>query len=468
MKTSMLKRNRINHMLSGIYQYPLTVVEAPAGFGKTVAVKSFLAAEKIKSIWISFQSSMDKMDYWKVFEEEIDKLGIMSTENLISLSFPKRELQREIFISIMSSIKLREKLVIVLDNYQNVNSLHLQKLIIRFSEEYHDNISIIVITRVKLNLPLDEMVSKGLCQLISQSSLRFTGNEIHDYCLLMDKNVSEQNISRLTDYSNGCISMLYMLLLGLKKGIPVGLNINIIDLIDQTFFQVYNPAIQNFLIRLSIVDWFTVELARSITEDIETDGIIKKLKDQNAFIYYDDVNNEYVIYAILLDFLRMKQNFTKEELRKMALIAGEWYLEKRDFLKAYEYFNRVGEHERILMHLNGKQDIQIQLYRFRDFFELFRSISRGLLEQYPIAYLKFILVCMINNKIMAAECNKQLDRLEQIYSSSKVIDLEYKNCIMSEISMTRIFLAFNRTEESIANIDCIPKLLRENMKHWNF
>lgn len=49
-----LKRKRINHILSTVYNYSLTIIEAPMGFGKTTAVKEFLQSEKIHIFGLHF------------------------------------------------------------------------------------------------------------------------------------------------------------------------------------------------------------------------------------------------------------------------------------------------------------------------------------------------------------------------------------------------------------------------------
>ena len=58
MKIQFLKRDRINDRLAEIYDYPLTIVEAPMGYGKTTAVRKFLEIKKIKPVWITFQPEM--------------------------------------------------------------------------------------------------------------------------------------------------------------------------------------------------------------------------------------------------------------------------------------------------------------------------------------------------------------------------------------------------------------------------
>jgi ATP-dependent transcriptional regulator len=462
MKMNIIKRNQINQILSGVYQYPLTVVEAPFGFGKTVAVKSFLATKRMKSLWITFEGEEKQENYWEKFTSGLHKLEINNAEEIAKLSYPQDLQSREKLMTQIRKIKLKEKLIIVFDNYHSVNSIKFAELIIRFTEENMNNISVIIITRVKPVMRLDEMVSKQLCQIISQSALRFSGEEAREYCLSVDEHISDIEISRLTDYSDGWISMLHMLLCGLKEGSPIGLSIGIIDYIDQTLFQLYSSEIQNFIIKLSVLDYFTEELALYITENEKTDQFIKILQRENAFIYYDNVNKRYCFYHVLLDFLRMKQNITKEERNMIYHNVGEWYLERKNFLIAYEAFFQAGEHERILIHLSSQPDIQIHLFKLNNYMEMLHGIPRKLFDRYPIAQLKFILFGIIKNKKMAMECNKQLERLEKLYLDREDLTSEYKNRITAEISLTRSFLAFNRNEDMMAGIDCIPKLLNED------
>ena len=63
MKIQFLKRDRINDRLAEIYDYPLTIVEAPMGYGKTTAVRKFLEIKKIKPVWITFQPENGAADY---------------------------------------------------------------------------------------------------------------------------------------------------------------------------------------------------------------------------------------------------------------------------------------------------------------------------------------------------------------------------------------------------------------------
>ena len=48
------KRKLLNQSLTDIWTYPLTVVEAPMGYGKTTAVREFLKASDAQVLWQTY------------------------------------------------------------------------------------------------------------------------------------------------------------------------------------------------------------------------------------------------------------------------------------------------------------------------------------------------------------------------------------------------------------------------------
>lgn len=82
-QTKLLKRKRINKILSEIFNYSLTIVEAPMGFGKTTAVKNFLSNLKTPYLWIAFlNSTASSTFFWEKFSNEIMKVDESSAKKL--------------------------------------------------------------------------------------------------------------------------------------------------------------------------------------------------------------------------------------------------------------------------------------------------------------------------------------------------------------------------------------------------
>ena len=64
---------RLLAALTGILSSPLTVIEAPMGYGKTVAVREFLRRENLAVIWVSVLDSPDGA-FWRSLCREFERL----------------------------------------------------------------------------------------------------------------------------------------------------------------------------------------------------------------------------------------------------------------------------------------------------------------------------------------------------------------------------------------------------------
>ena len=84
-----LKRDRVNRALESIFDYPLTIVEAPIGYGKTTAVREFLALKGTPVIWTSFLSEDDTASsFWERLAAEIGRFDEAAGSRLRSLGVP--------------------------------------------------------------------------------------------------------------------------------------------------------------------------------------------------------------------------------------------------------------------------------------------------------------------------------------------------------------------------------------------
>lgn len=461
MKIQFLNRERINDILANLYDYPLTIVEAPMGYGKTTAVRNFLEITAIKPIWITFQHESGFIDYyWNKFSDEVSKYSQVSGETLKHLGFPVDVPQMGQVVSVLSDMANDDKIVLVLDDYHLTNSEALNRLVELIVSERIENFHLVLITRHTIHLNSAELVAKGFCQLITQDLLKFTEVEVRDYCLLMIETISDKDLKKISEYAGGWITLTYMLLLGLEKGIPVGMNMTIDELINQTLFGVYDDAIQKFLIELSIMDTFTEDQAQFITGEEQARLILNKIKKENSFIYFDELNKTYQIHYVLVDFLRTKQRFSPAERSALYSRLGEWHLDKLEFPKAYAYFKQAGDYERVLEHLNNPENIRNELAEFDGSIELFAKTPVGVLHQYPLAYLQHILVTLLRgNDEIVIVCCRQLEELEQFFLNQDDRIRPDKNRMLAEINIVRKFTFFNYLEESTARNDLIIKLL---------
>lgn len=459
--TKIFARNRINKMLSAVYDYPLTILEAPMGYGKTTAVKKFIEAKKLKPFWFTFPNlSHAEAAFWNKFTDAIDRMDTQAGLALKSLGLPADAPQTEKVLQILSHAVSGEKLLMVLDDYQLARDTRLRQLIMRLAREELDGLHILLITRDTSEIDFVELLSKGLCCIISSQYLKFTASETRDYCRAMLDDIKDEDLKKICEYTDGWISFIYIILLGLENGIPIGMSTTVEDLIGKTLFTPYDRDTQDFLLKLSIMEDFTAEQAQYVTSNNNARLILKKLNRENAFVFYDERNKTYKIHNILLDYLRLKRNFPAEEAWGLYNRLGDCYLEKQDFQRAYGYWNRAGQTRRILAHMNDPQNMQNVLVKFDGATEMFDNTPRDVLFQYPFAYLLYIFHSIIQGKQNAVwEWTERLNELQEYYKKLEGIDEGYRNRILGETLIVRKFTFFNHLSEIMAPDKEIIRLL---------
>ncbi|MDA8337511.1 MAG: LuxR C-terminal-related transcriptional regulator [Peptococcaceae bacterium] len=446
-RQEILNRERVNSILSVIYDYPLTIVEAPMGFGKTTAVRSFFASRGETPLWISFlDSERSASFFWEKFVTGIGRLDADAAGRLRALGYPVDAPQITTVLSVLEQIDHPEHTTLVFDDYHLLPDPEIKKLIFQMILERIDNLHLVIITRDTTNINYPELLAKGMCYLVSQQSLKFSGEEIRDYCHMMMDNISDGDLEKIAQYTDGWISLIYLVLLGLERGIPVGMNANIDELVETVLFNAYNERIQNFLFQLSIMDDFTSEQAQFVAQEENTFGILRKLRKENAFVTYDEASKRYRIHNVLLDFLRTRRNFAPQALRELYQRLGEWHLERGEPIIAYGHLYRAGNVEQILAHLNNP-DNRIGaniLHRFEGFYEMFRKTPPELMAEYPIAYIMFILFSIITgSRDTVADCALRLDWLKGEYEKREGIDEDYRSLIIAEILIVKKMTRFN-------------------------
>ncbi len=121
-----LRRKRVNRALESMFDYPLTVVEAPIGYGKTTAVREFLLNRGGAALWLSFLSSEDTASFfWDSFSAEIARLDADTGAKLKGLGFPADAPQTANVLSILNGLDLDENSVLVIDDFHLVKKPQL-------------------------------------------------------------------------------------------------------------------------------------------------------------------------------------------------------------------------------------------------------------------------------------------------------------------------------------------------------
>lgn len=449
-KTKLLNRRRINQKLENIFLYPLSIVHAPIGYGKTTAVSQFLNqyAGTADLVWVSLAGSGGSVEYlWNHLVENIQGSDLRHTLKKMGYSYD--ELKRANLVDLLIDYEYKRPAVLVLDDFQVINDPGVFALIKLVVQEHIKNMHIVLITRDLSKLDAAGLYQKQLCFTLTEKSLKFTGEEIQRYFNMVGCMLSEDDVEKIYSYTEGWVSMVYVLLKGVQRGLPVGKSDTINDIIEQNLYNTLSGKARETLCRLSFLETFTISMALYVLDDPEAGYVLQTLIKQNTFVVYNEFDKSYKIRNLLQEFFMLRAKFLNIDFQPLYKRAGEWYLRERQYGRAFEYLYQAGEIEMILAEFNRENTPDIQFTQFRQLFHVFDTLTQEQCLKYPIAYLQYIRIRAMGTEPGApGRCWDDLDTMERYIRGSSLND-GYKRFLLGEVNVVRTFVVYNDLEAMV-------------------
>jgi LuxR family maltose regulon positive regulatory protein len=99
---------RIKKAINGILDHPLTIIEAPMGYGKTTAVREFIRNAAVDMLWQRvYDSEIDS--FWDGFARLFCELDNDRAQSLAYLRFPKDTISNQEAIKLIVTTQLFDK-----------------------------------------------------------------------------------------------------------------------------------------------------------------------------------------------------------------------------------------------------------------------------------------------------------------------------------------------------------------------
>lgn len=135
--------------LNTILEFPLAIVEAPMGYGKTVAVREFLRGTEAAVMWVPFTSDQRRSyreSVLMLLEETLPELK-ETAGRLRTIGPLDDEYSVSQFASIIQQFSFKKPTVIALDDYHHINNMRSCRLIEQIAKREIPNLHIVLITR---------------------------------------------------------------------------------------------------------------------------------------------------------------------------------------------------------------------------------------------------------------------------------------------------------------------------------
>jgi LuxR family maltose regulon positive regulatory protein len=445
-----LKRKRIENGLSNIFQYPLTVVSATMGSGKTTAVKTFLENRKVNSIWVALTGERStESQFWNKLCAAAAKYYPEIAKRLLEMGFPYNQYQMDQMIRAINDSGSDKKTVLVIDDYHLIeDNKQFEEFVELVVQEEIANFHIVLISRTRPDIGHTGLLSKGLCYYVDSSFLAFTTEEIEEYFRLMDcSHLTQKELEGITNYTAGWISAIYLILLGMKQGLRPEINSNINRLIEANLFNQLNDEAKEAMLGLSVFDNFTIKQAQVVLQNKNIRQIVNQLVDQNAFIEWDPQTGAYRLHNVLRDYLHAKLESSTLDINTIYMGAGHWYLVLGDYVTAFEYYHRAGRTEELLDHLSKMEDVSISFLGNDLMHNICNDLPQHYCYKYPMLFMQIALNFIVGGEEHLIRRGVKIVRaIAEYYGRPEGFALNLCDSIFAEIELIYVILSFNDIE----------------------
>ncbi len=389
LRPKILNRARIDEMLGEVDRYPLLVVSAPMGYGKSTAVRSFLERRELNYLWIGMSYAIEtgaSSFFWHLLVKHLAKHRPELAGSLAQKGFPTDSIGIFNVVEELRAAGWERETVLVVDDYQFVENTQINSFLARLAAAEIPGLHLVVISRKMPDLPLVEFKMKGLCYVIKTADLAFTEEEVNAY---LDEIgfAGEESVRReLIDNANGWITSVYLLANNWANGFHFA---PIYSMLKHSMFEQLDQPTRELLLRLSVFDIFTVEQAAFVLQQPDVGAVLEKLYLSNAFV--TTIGDErFCIHQIFRNFLRKECAYHNVDLREFYRRDGAWYYQKGNYVLAYQNWLSAGAYDDILSSLEGAQNTRIPPAEKSLMFQVFGYVDSEEYCRYPLATLKYV------------------------------------------------------------------------------
>jgi LuxR family maltose regulon positive regulatory protein len=341
-------------------KYPIVLVCAGSGYGKTSAVHDFTEESNATTAWIQL-SERDNVGarFWENCANTIMQINAPFAKASIKLGFPDNCDKRLYYQTLMHDhVKMKPR-IIVMDDFHFIE----EPSVIRFIEEcvFHNmppGTSVFLLSRSSPRINIAGLVSKGFIFNINENDLRFTENELAQYFRQTDVFLSPQNIREIEQDTEGWAFAINLIARSYQKAPGYGgyvrnaMKNSIFALMETEIWDEISKSLQDFLIRLSLIEHLSVDLIAILAGDDQE--LIAELEKTNAYIRRDNYISAYLIHPLFLEFLTGKQELLSEEQKLQTYAAaGEWCNKNGFKVDALSYYEKTGDYGAIVPILNS-------------------------------------------------------------------------------------------------------------------
>jgi len=358
-RAELVSRPRLLERLNTGCQRKLTLICAPAGFGKTTLLAKWIYDTRLPVAWVSLdEGDNEPAQFWTSVLAALERLqhGIGETA-LALLRAPQPTPIASILTALINDITVttqsrREEFtpqdgsyVLVLDDYHVIEAKPIHTGLTFLLDHLPPNLHLVIATRADPPLSQARLRARGQLIELRSADLRFTTTEIAAFLnQTMQLNLSGDQIAALEARSEGWITGLQMAGLSMKGRDDIdgfieafsGSHHYILDYLMEEVIGRQPEPIQRFLMQTAILKRLSGPLCEAVTGNAGGQETLEKLEEMNLFLLpLDDERVWFRYHRLFADVMTNRlHRFYPDQIPELHLRAAKWFERNNLFAEA--------------------------------------------------------------------------------------------------------------------------------------
>jgi LuxR family maltose regulon positive regulatory protein len=339
---NLVPRSRLGELLNEGMERKLTVISAPAGFGKSTLLSEWRMihlGNEYPLAWVSLEEAdNDPSRFLSYLIGALQAIEADTGESaLASLRSPQPPPIESALTALINEIAaIPKNFALVFDDYHVISNKAVHDITSFLVDHLPPQMHLVIASRTDPSLPLARLRARGQMTEIRADNLRFTPEEAARFLQdVMGLDLSAREIESLEKRTEGWIAGLQLAALSMRGLEDVsafieafaGSNRYVLDYLVEEVLARQPEPVTSFLLKTSMLDRLNGELCDALTGEDSGQQMLETLERENLFVFALDEERRWYRYHHLFaevlrhHLLRGGSDLVPELHRK----ASQWY-----------------------------------------------------------------------------------------------------------------------------------------------
>ncbi|MCA9926789.1 MAG: hypothetical protein KC421_30690, partial [Anaerolineales bacterium] len=349
----------------------LILVSAPAGYGKTTLVTTWLRQqENVAICWLSLdEDDSDPQQFFRYLAEAIRPLP-GSQSQLSQLLQANQPIPAKAMIKavVHDVVPVTEPFFLVLDDYHALDSPDVDSALATLLDLMPPQMTLALTTRSDPGFPISRLRARGQLIELRADDLRFTEVEAAEFLQqTMGLTLQPEQIAALENRTEGWIAGLQMAALSMQNRASgdldqfvdnfTGSHRFVLDYLVEEVLHQQPDHVQEFLLKTAVLNQLTGPLCDALTGESDGQAVLESLDRANLFLVpLDNERRWYRYHHLFAELLqqRHQQGAEKFDLPELHIRASVWYEDNGLEIDAFHHAAAANDIERTERLIEGE------------------------------------------------------------------------------------------------------------------